>query len=127
MSGWLSARRASVETIVTDVFNPAALAQTLESLAGRYDGVAVVALDHQSVRAAIDDLVAGGACVVTLVSDVPGIAAPSLCRHRQRRRRTHGGHADRPARRRRDRARSASSPARSRCATTPSGFSVSTR
>jgi len=32
----------------------------------------VVALDHQSVRAAIDDLVAGGTFVVTLVSDVPG-------------------------------------------------------
>ena len=41
-------------------------------MAGRYDGVAVVALDHQSVRAAIDDLVASGAHVVTLVSDVPG-------------------------------------------------------
>jgi LacI family transcriptional regulator len=72
MSGWLAARRASVETTKTNVFNPAALAQTLESLAGRYDGVAVVALDHQSVRAAIDDLVAEGTYVVTLVSDVPG-------------------------------------------------------
>ena len=72
MAAWLNARRASAETIRTDVFNPAALAETLESLAGRYDGVAVVALDHQSVRAAIDDLVAGGTHVVTLVSDVPG-------------------------------------------------------
>jgi LacI family transcriptional regulator len=72
MSSWLSARRTAVETIVTDVFNPAALAETLESLVGRYDGVAVVALDHQSVRAALDDLVAGGTWVVTLVSDVPG-------------------------------------------------------
>ncbi|MGO4872398.1 MAG: LacI family DNA-binding transcriptional regulator [Roseiarcus sp.] len=72
MSGWLSARRTAVETIITDVFNPAALAETLESLVGRYDGVAVVALDHQSVRAAIDDLVASGIWVVTLVSDVPG-------------------------------------------------------
>ena len=72
MSSWLGARRASVETITADVFNPAALANTLESLAGRYDGIAVVALDHQSVRAAIDDLVAGGTYVVTLVSDVPG-------------------------------------------------------
>jgi LacI family transcriptional regulator len=72
MSGWLAARGATVETITTDVFNPASLASTLESLAGRYDGVAVVALDHQSVRAAIDDLVAGGSHVVTLVSDVPG-------------------------------------------------------
>jgi LacI family transcriptional regulator len=72
LSGWLGARRAGVETIKTNVFNPAALTRTLESLAGRYDGVAVVALDHQSVRAAIDDLVAGGSYVVTLVSDVPG-------------------------------------------------------
>jgi LacI family transcriptional regulator, galactose operon repressor len=72
MSGWLGARRAGVETIAVDVFNPPVLANALESLAGRYDGVAVVALDHQSVRAAIDDLVAGGTHVVTLVSDVPG-------------------------------------------------------
>ena len=74
MSGWLSARRVSVETVKADVFNPAALASALDSLAGRYDGIAVVALDHQSVRAAIDDLVAGGTYVVTLVSDVPGSA-----------------------------------------------------
>jgi LacI family transcriptional regulator len=72
MTAWLNARRASAETITADVFNPAALADTLESLIGRYDGVAVVALDHQSVRAAIDDLVAAGTPVVTLVSDVPG-------------------------------------------------------
>ncbi len=75
MSGWLAARRTTVETITADVFNPASLAETLESLAGRYDGVAVVALDHQSVRAAIDDLVAEGTYVVTLVSDVPAPAA----------------------------------------------------
>ena len=72
MSGWLASRRAAVETILTDVFNSDVLAETLESLAGRFDGVAVVALDHQSVRAAIDDLVASGMFVVTLVSDVPG-------------------------------------------------------
>ena len=72
MSGWLTARRAVAETIKTNVFNPAALAETLESLGDRYDGVAVVALDHQSVRGAIDDLVASGTYVVTLVSDVPG-------------------------------------------------------
>jgi LacI family transcriptional regulator len=72
LSPWLAGRRATVEMIDTDVFNPIALADTLESLAGRYDGVAVVALDHQSVRAAIDDLVAAGVKVVTLVSDVPG-------------------------------------------------------
>ncbi len=72
MSSWLAKRRVSVETITTDVFNPTKLAETLESLQGQFDGVAVVALDHQSVRAAIDDLVASGVFVVTLVSDVPG-------------------------------------------------------
>ncbi len=72
MSGWLASRRVSVETIKTDVFDPQALTATLESLADRFDGVATVALDHQNVRAAIDDLVAKGMFVVTLVSDVPG-------------------------------------------------------
>ncbi len=72
MSSWLAARKVSVETVVADVFNALKLAESLESLQGRFDGVAVVALDHQSVRAAIDDLVASGMFVVTLVSDVPG-------------------------------------------------------
>jgi LacI family transcriptional regulator len=72
MSSWLAARKVSVETVVTDVFNARTLAASLESLQGRFDGVAIVALDHQSVRAAIDDLVAAGMFVVTLVSDVPG-------------------------------------------------------
>jgi LacI family transcriptional regulator len=72
MSGWLSARRLAVEIVATDVFDPSVLAASLETLAGGdYDGVAVVALDHPSVRAAIDDLVEAGAKVVTLVSDVP--------------------------------------------------------
>jgi LacI family transcriptional regulator len=71
MSGWLSARRLAVEMVATDVFDPIKLAATLESLTGEVDGVAVVALDHPSVRAAINDLVGGGTKVVTLVSDVP--------------------------------------------------------
>jgi LacI family transcriptional regulator len=71
MSTWLSARRLAVEMVATDVFDPVVLAATLESLAGDFDGVAVVALDHPSVRAAINDLVDGGTKVVTLVSDVP--------------------------------------------------------
>ncbi len=68
---WLARRRASLELIATDVFNPASLAATLEDLSASYDGVAVVALDHPRVRAAIDDLSADGVHVVTLVSDVP--------------------------------------------------------
>ncbi len=74
MSNWLAARRVRVESVSADILNPRALAETLEALVGHYDGVAVVALDHQSVRAAIDDLVASGVHVVTLVSDVPGSA-----------------------------------------------------
>ncbi|MGZ3250315.1 MAG: LacI family DNA-binding transcriptional regulator [Croceibacterium sp.] len=71
MSGWLSARRLAIEMVATDVFDPVVLASKLESIAGDYEGVAVVALDHPSVRAAINDLVDGGTKVVTLVSDVP--------------------------------------------------------
>src|SRR5258705_5800341 len=70
MSAWLAARRLAVEMVATDVFDAPVLASTLESLAGNFDGVAVVALDHPSVRAAINDLVDGGTKVVTLVSDV---------------------------------------------------------
>ncbi|MDX3965638.1 MAG: LacI family DNA-binding transcriptional regulator [Bradyrhizobium sp.] len=71
MSAWLAARRLSVETVATDVFDPSALAASLEALSGDCDGVAVVALDHPGVRAAINDLVDAGTKVVTLVSDVP--------------------------------------------------------
>lgn len=71
MTAWLSARRIGVEMVVTDVFDPAVLANSLEALSGDYDGVAVVALDHPGVRAAINDLVDAGTKVVTLVSDVP--------------------------------------------------------
>jgi len=71
MSGWLSARRLIVETIVTDVFDAVVLASRLESIGGDFDGVAIVALDHPRVREAINGLVDGGTKVVTLVSDVP--------------------------------------------------------
>lgn len=71
MGGWLAARRLTIETLATDVFEPGVLAAKLESLQGEVDGVAVVALDHPSVRAAINDLVDAGVKVVTLVSDVP--------------------------------------------------------
>jgi LacI family transcriptional regulator len=68
---WLAGERASVERMFVDVFDPQVLASALEGLAGAYDGVAVVALDHPRVREAIDGLVAAGVVVVTLVSDVP--------------------------------------------------------
>ncbi|CAL76187.1 putative transcriptional regulatory protein, LacI family [Bradyrhizobium sp. ORS 278] len=71
LAAWMAARRLMTDVVTTDVFDPAVLAGKLEDLVGRVDGVAVVALDHPSVRAAINDLVEAGAKVVTLVSDVP--------------------------------------------------------
>ena len=55
-----------------DVFSPEALARHLAGLRDRCDAAVVMGLDHPLVRAAIDDLVAHGIVVVTLVSDVPG-------------------------------------------------------
>jgi len=69
---WLAEQRARVQVQTADVFSPAALAQHLAGLQGRFDALVVMALDHPLVRAAIDDLVAAGTRVVTLVSDVPG-------------------------------------------------------
>jgi LacI family transcriptional regulator len=68
---WLSHERASIERMFVDVFDPGCLAAALDGLAGLYDGVAVVALDHPRVREAIDSLAEVGTTVVTLVSDVP--------------------------------------------------------
>lgn len=68
---WMAARRTTADVIETDVFDAATLAEALDALGDQYDGVAVVALDHPLVRAAIDDLVERGTVVVTLVSDVP--------------------------------------------------------
>lgn len=69
---WLAEQRTRAEVQTVDVFSPAALAQHLAGLHGRFDAVVVMALDHPLVRAAIDDLAAAGTAVVTLVSDVPG-------------------------------------------------------
>lgn len=68
---WLAARRTLVDVVETDVFDADLLAETLELIGPRYEGLAVVALDHPRVRAAIDQLVGLGVIVVTLVSDAP--------------------------------------------------------
>jgi LacI family transcriptional regulator len=68
---WLAEQRATAAVQRADVFSPDALARHLAKLQGRCDAVVVMALDHPLVRAAIDDLVAQGIVVVTLVSDVP--------------------------------------------------------
>ena len=63
--------RVQIDIDHVDVFDGDVLADALEKLRGEVDGVAVVALDHPTVREAIDDLTNAGVTVVTLVSDVP--------------------------------------------------------
>jgi LacI family transcriptional regulator len=70
-SDWLAGQNGYIDIMHVDVFDPNALATALERLSPAYQGVATVALDHTRVRAAIDDLVARGVHVVTLVSDAP--------------------------------------------------------
>ncbi len=67
----LADQQAYGDILRVDVFDPNVLAETLRGLAGRYHGVATVALDHPLVRDAINALVDSGVSVVTLVSDVP--------------------------------------------------------
>jgi LacI family transcriptional regulator len=67
-----TAQRVFADVELVDVFDPVTLARSLAAVdPQRTSGVAVVALDHPAVRAAIDDLVARGVPVTTLVSDVP--------------------------------------------------------
>lgn len=67
----LAGERTQIDLLRTDVFDPHALAGTLEGLGADYQGAAVVALDHPLVRDAIDRLSARGLRIATLVSDVP--------------------------------------------------------
>ena len=68
---WLAGQRGFIDILHVDVFDPDVLAGALDELSPAYHGVAVIALDHPRVRAAIDDLAARGVAVVTLVSDAP--------------------------------------------------------
>src|SRR6478609_5408736 len=68
---WLAGQRGFIDILHVDVFDPDVLASALEGLSPAYQGVAVIALDHPRVRAAIDELAARGVAVVTLVSDAP--------------------------------------------------------
>jgi LacI family transcriptional regulator len=70
-ASWMTEERVDIELVHVDVFEGPVLARELTLLGPRYDGFAVVALDHPEVREAIDALVAAGRYVVTLVSDVP--------------------------------------------------------
>ncbi|MGL4810196.1 MAG: LacI family DNA-binding transcriptional regulator [Beijerinckiaceae bacterium] len=68
---WLVPQMAFIDVRHVDVFDPVLLSEALESVPSAYAGVALVALDHPRVRAAIDSLVKRGLPVVTLVSDAP--------------------------------------------------------
>ncbi len=68
---WLAPLRGLITLRRVDVFAPEALAAAIREAAADHEGLAVVALDHPVVRAAIDEAVEGGCTIVTLVSDVP--------------------------------------------------------
>ena len=78
---WLAGQRGFIDILHVDVFDPDVLAGTLEELSPAYQGVAVIALDHPRVRAAIDDLAARGVAV-----EMFGIALQSQGRARVPRR-----------------------------------------
>ena len=68
---WMEDHRLHGAVTLVDVFEPDTLAQAVRTAAGQVDTVVVMALDHPLVREAIDDTVAAGRTVITLVSDVP--------------------------------------------------------
>lgn len=69
---WVRRERCTVELLQVDAFDAGALISVLSGLSpGEWDGVAVVAPDAPGVRDAIDDCVARGLKLVTLVSDLP--------------------------------------------------------
>ena len=66
------ADRVFISIVEVPPFDGDALASALKQLETQsLTGVAVVATDNSTVRHAVDQLVARGVCVVTLVSDVP--------------------------------------------------------
>ncbi len=63
----------NVEIMLVDAFEPVAqVAALVQAGLDGFDGVAVVAIEYPAVQAAIDNLIANGVPVVTLVSDSPG-------------------------------------------------------
>jgi LacI family transcriptional regulator len=68
---WLQDRRATSQVLEIDVFSPDSLRRGLLDLRGQCDTLVVMGLDHPLVREAIDEHVAAGVGVITLVSDVP--------------------------------------------------------
>ncbi len=72
MGPHLARQRTSVSISNVRQMDPGLLAAALDGVGEDVHGVAVVALDHPQVRAAIARLSARGVAVVTLVSDAPG-------------------------------------------------------
>ncbi len=73
-SGQMAGVEAVIETIA--IFDPPLLSDRLASLAGNTDGIALIAVDHPVVRAALRTLADARCPVVTLVTDILG--APRL-------------------------------------------------
>lgn len=71
LTPWLAGQRARAAVTQADAFAPQAMAEALTALRGECDAAVVMAQDHPLVRDAINGLADAGACVVTLVSDVP--------------------------------------------------------
>lgn len=67
-----SAARPDLQVYIETIegFNPDSLANALQELQGRTEGIGVIALDHPTVREAIRTLAAGGVKIVTLASDI---------------------------------------------------------
>ena len=71
LSAQMAGVTATVEAIAS--LDPDVLSARLDMLHGTTDGVALVALDHPVVRAALGRLIASGCPVVTLISDIHGV------------------------------------------------------
>jgi LacI family transcriptional regulator len=64
--------RINISVVTVPPFEPEPLARTLDRLGlDRGDGLAVVATESQIIRRKIDNLIARGVHVVTLISDIP--------------------------------------------------------
>jgi hypothetical protein len=89
--------RTDIRLVAVPPFDAAALAAALNALdPHEIAGVALVATESASVRAAVHRLRQAGVSVVTLVSDLPNFEARSLCRHRQCGGRANSREPDRP-------------------------------
>ena len=64
---------AEVRIQLIEGFDPQALADKLSDLKSQSDGMAVIALDHPTVREAIRDVASGGVPILTMVSDISNV------------------------------------------------------